>query len=125
MEFLDIFISRPFLLYAILLGPAIGSFSAVYFERVPRGVGLTGRSKCACGRLLKVTENIPILGYIKVRGVAKCCGKKIPINYLVFEIVFFLVFTLLALISSKIFFLTLVLYFLLLLLFYLYIKNKI
>ena len=45
-----------------------------------------GRSKCACGRTLKITENIPVVGFLKTKGVAKCCQTKIPSWYFLAEL---------------------------------------
>lgn len=75
-----------FALLFFAFGASIGSFLAVVFERVPKGEPITGRSHCACGRQLKATENIPVIGWIKTGGRAKCCGAKLPARYLVFEI---------------------------------------
>lgn len=124
MGFFDIILENTFLLYAVLLGPAIGSFSAVYFERVPRGLSLMGRSKCACGRYLRVTENIPIIGYLKVKGKTKCCRKKIPLNYLLFEIFFLLFFVVCSILSNIIFVSGVILYFLFLAIYFLFVKIK-
>ena len=61
-----------------MLGGSLASFLAVVVERVPRGETLTGRSLCACGRVLRATENIPIIGWLAAGGRASCCGARIP-----------------------------------------------
>ena len=59
----------------------IASFLGVVGERVPRGETLGGRSHCVCGKELTAGANIPIFGWVLRRGVAKCCGAKIPARY--------------------------------------------
>lgn len=68
------------------LGGSIASFLGVVAERTPRGESLNGRSHCACGRQLKATENIPVLGWLMSGGKAKCCGAEIPKTYFVTEL---------------------------------------
>jgi hypothetical protein len=46
-------------LYGAFLGGCLASFGCVVSERVPAGLSIGGRSVCACGRQLKVRENIP------------------------------------------------------------------
>ena len=102
--------SHKLLLYAILVGPCLGSFTAVFVERTKKKISLLGRSSCACGRELKISENIPIIGFLKIRGISTCCNSKIPKFYLMFEIYFGLFFTTLALISDSLFVLGLLFY---------------
>lgn len=73
-------------LLAFYLGASIASFLGVVIERVPKGESITGRSHCACGRQLKWYENIPVIGWLSTGGTAKCCGAKLPVWYLLFEI---------------------------------------
>lgn len=68
------------------LGGSIASFLGVVAERKPRGESINGRSHCACGRQLKATENIPVLGWLISGGKAKCCGARIPQVYFVTEL---------------------------------------
>lgn len=72
-------------LFGAFLGGALSSFGAVVAERVPKGETLGGRSHCACGRQLTSWENIPVVGWLRVRGRTKCCGVKIPTHYVVCE----------------------------------------
>lgn len=73
-------------LLAFLLGASVGSFLGVVIDRVPRREPITGRSHCACGRQLKASENIPVFGWLRTGGKAKCCGSQIPAWYLWLEI---------------------------------------
>lgn len=73
--------------YGALVGAVLASGTCVAVERGVRAF-LTDarRSQCACGRTLKAAENIPIVGWLRVRGVARCCGARIPAWYLWAEV---------------------------------------
>lgn len=75
--------------YPIVVGGVFGaifaSFSMVVVERVPRRESLNGRSKCVCGRQLRAWENIPILGWLRTGGRARCCSAVIPARLVVAE----------------------------------------
>ena len=114
--------NHKLLLYAFLVGPCLGSFTAVFVERTKKRISLLGRSKCICGRELKISENIPIIGFLKIKGVSPCCNSKIPSFYLMYEIYFGLFFTILALISDSLFLLGLMFYLLSLLAYKVYFK---
>lgn len=81
---------------AFMLGASLASFSGVVIERVPKGESINGRSHCACGRQLKWYENVPVFGYLLTGGKAKCCGSKLPVWYLFFELGAGIVFALVA-----------------------------
>jgi leader peptidase (prepilin peptidase)/N-methyltransferase len=70
----------------VILGGAFASFLGVVLERVPRGESIRGRSRCACGRQLAAHENIPVLGWLRVRGTTTCCDRPLPLSYLLGEI---------------------------------------
>ena len=72
--------------YGALMGAALASYGCVIAERVPRGETLGGRSHCACGRQLRAAELAPVLGWIACRGRARCCGARLPLGYLVAEL---------------------------------------
>lgn len=69
-----------------LFGALTASFLCVVGERLPRGLSIGGRSHCVCGRQLRWRENIPVIGWVRCRGVAPCCGSTIPRFYVVAEI---------------------------------------
>lgn len=71
---------------AAVLGAITASFLCVVAERVPKGQGIGGRSRCACGRQLAWRENLPVVGWVAARGRARCCGARIPVYYLAAEI---------------------------------------
>ena len=74
------------------LGASIASFLCVVAERGKKNETIMGKSHCICGRELKASENIPVIGYLKTRGVAKCCGSKLPRRYLYAELSLGIVF---------------------------------
>jgi leader peptidase (prepilin peptidase) / N-methyltransferase len=63
------------------LGLLFGSFSNVVIHRLPRGENLAyPASHCpACGQPIKAYHNLPILGFLWLRGRAACC--KAPISW--------------------------------------------
>jgi leader peptidase (prepilin peptidase) / N-methyltransferase len=68
---------------AFILGAAIGSFLNVVIYRLPAGVSLLWPpSRCPkCGHGLGITENIPILGWLLLRGRCRHCHTKISARY--------------------------------------------
>ena len=68
-----------------MLGASLASFFGVLAERPLRNESIGGRSHCACGRLLKAHENIPVFGWLKARGRATCCGAELPVRYIASE----------------------------------------
>lgn len=73
--------------FGLILGAVTGSFLTAALWRLPRGYEITGRSICpGCSKQLSNKDNIPIIGYIKLRGRSSCCGKPIAIRYLLYEV---------------------------------------
>jgi leader peptidase (prepilin peptidase) / N-methyltransferase len=68
---------------AFFLGAAIGSFLNVVIYRLPAGLSLLWPpSRCPkCGHGLGLTENIPILGWLLLRGRCRHCHTKISVRY--------------------------------------------
>jgi leader peptidase (prepilin peptidase)/N-methyltransferase len=66
-----------------LLGLIFGSFATVVAYRVPRGESIvTGRSHCpSCGKQIAWFENIPLFGYLFLRGKCRHCGAPISPRY--------------------------------------------
>lgn len=83
----DLIFSAILIVTSAMLAASLASFLGVLAERPQRGESLMGRSHCACGRPLKVYENVPILGWLRVRGKTKCCDSKIPARYVVTEFI--------------------------------------
>jgi leader peptidase (prepilin peptidase)/N-methyltransferase len=72
-------------IYGFVMGAVFASFGSVRRVRGPRGDSVNGRSHCTCGRQLKWWENVPLLGWLRTRGVAPCCSARLPARYVVAE----------------------------------------
>jgi leader peptidase (prepilin peptidase) / N-methyltransferase len=75
-------------LLAFLWGLLWGSFANVVIYRVPRDLSVVRPpSHCpGCERPIAWYDNIPVLSYLLVRGRCRGCGMKIPLRYLVVEL---------------------------------------
>ena len=98
--------------FALLVGLCLGSFLNVVILRLPRMLErewqqqaaelrgeampeheprfnlLTPRSHCpSCGHRLRAWENLPLLGWVLLRGRCAACGVRIPIRYPVVELI--------------------------------------
>lgn len=74
-------------LLAGLLGLAIGSFLNVVIYRVPRGESVVSPpSKCPrCGTQIKNRHNVPVIGWLVLRGKCASCGLPISPRYPIVE----------------------------------------
>ena len=70
----------PFLLLAFALGASIGSFLNVCIARWPHDLSVVRpASRCPkCERPIRWHENIPLLGWLMLRG--RCAGCRLPIS---------------------------------------------
>ena len=75
--------------WLLVIGGAIGSFLNVVVYRLPRGMSLISpASHCpACSRPIRWRDNLPILGWVLLRGRCRDCGKPISIRYPLVEAV--------------------------------------
>jgi leader peptidase (prepilin peptidase)/N-methyltransferase len=75
------------LVFVFLIGICIGSFLNVVIYRIPRQKSIvTPPSSCpSCGNKIKPWHNIPILGWILLKGKCAYCGAKISLRYPVIE----------------------------------------
>ncbi|HTV17592.1 MAG TPA: prepilin peptidase [Polyangiaceae bacterium] len=71
------------LVLAGMLGLLFGSFANVVIYRLPRGENLAyPASHCpACGAPIKPYHNLPLFGFLWLRGRASCCKAPIPWRY--------------------------------------------
>lgn len=78
------------------VGGCIGSFLTVVWDRLGTGEGIVlPRSRCPeCDRAIRWYHNLPILGWIMLRGRCYDCGARIPVKHLMVEALFALVFIL-------------------------------
>lgn len=85
-------------LIVFALGASIGSFINVVVYRLPANLSiLWPPSRCPhCLNQLKAYDNVPVLGWLRLRGRCRFCKSKIAVRYPVVEaltgIVFLLVF---------------------------------
>jgi protein-glutamine gamma-glutamyltransferase len=84
-------------LFFFAIGASIGSFLNVVVYRLPRGMRLWGRkSHCPlCQVDLSFRENMPIIGWLRLRGRCLACQAPISIRYPAVEAIVGLVFLLL------------------------------
>ncbi len=71
---------------AALFGACVGSFLNVVVWRLPQEDparrSLGGRSHCPkCGVQIRWFDNVPVLGWLLLRGRARCCGNSISWRY--------------------------------------------
>jgi leader peptidase (prepilin peptidase)/N-methyltransferase len=73
---------------AIIIGFMVGSFLNVVIHRLPEGRSIVRpRSFCpVCRKTIPWYENIPVVSYTVLRGRCSGCGARIPLRYLVVEI---------------------------------------
>jgi leader peptidase (prepilin peptidase) / N-methyltransferase len=70
-------------LWVTALGAAVGSFLNVVVYRLPRGMSLVRpKSHCpACGASIRAGDNIPVLGWLRLRGRCRDCASAISVRY--------------------------------------------
>jgi leader peptidase (prepilin peptidase)/N-methyltransferase len=74
------------ILASLVFGTLIGSFLNVVIWRLPKNMGLGGRSQCPkCKHQLRSFELLPLLSYVSSNGKCRNCGKPISIRYLLIE----------------------------------------
>jgi leader peptidase (prepilin peptidase) / N-methyltransferase len=82
------------LLFLFVLGSVIGSFLNVVIYRLPRKMNIAWPpSQCtACGHPIRWYHNVPIFGWLWLRGRCRDCGVKISPRYPLIEFAVGLVF---------------------------------
>ncbi len=67
----------------VVVGLVVGSFLNVCIHRLPRGVSIVyPPSHCPfCGRSLRWFDNVPVIGYVVLRGRCRACGEPISLMY--------------------------------------------
>ncbi len=88
------------------LGACLGSFLNVVIHRLPQDEpaarSLGGRSRCpGCGTPIRWHDNVPVLGWLMLRGKARCCGTRIAARYPLVELLTAVLFALLALYGPR------------------------
>lgn len=84
----------PWLIFVTVIGACVGSFLNVVIYRLPAGESLVKPpSHCPkCGQRLAWFENVPVFGWLWLRGKCRHCGEKISIQYPLIEAICALLF---------------------------------
>jgi leader peptidase (prepilin peptidase)/N-methyltransferase len=82
------------LLFAFAFGACAGSFVHVVAWRMPEGMSVVSPpSRCpVCGYRLPWYDNIPVLGWLRLRGRCAACHVAIPARYVLSEVAMGLLF---------------------------------
>lgn len=90
---------RVFVALAFVIGSLVGSFLNVVIHRLPRGESVVSPgSHCpACGKAIRPWHNVPVLGWLWLRGRCRDCGLAIPLRYPLVELATALLFAWIAL----------------------------
>ena len=77
------------LAFFFAFGAGVGSFLNVVVYRLPRGESLVfGGSHCpSCGAAIRSRDNVPVFGWLALRGRCRDCGSSIAARYPLVEAV--------------------------------------
>ena len=80
--------ARAFVALAFVLGSLVGSFLNVVVYRLPRGESIVhpGSHCPACGHAIRPWHNVPMLGWLWLRGRCRDCGVRISVRYPLVEL---------------------------------------
>jgi len=85
------------LAWLFVFGSCIGSFLNVVIYRIPRGMSLWGSSRCPrCRVRIPAWDNLPVFGWLKLRGRCRTCRLPIAARYPLVELTVGLVILILA-----------------------------
>jgi leader peptidase (prepilin peptidase)/N-methyltransferase len=75
-------------IFSVLFGLAFGSFLNVCISRLPKHESIVRPpSRCpACGESVWARDNLPLLGWVLLRGRCRHCGWRIPLRYPLVEL---------------------------------------
>jgi leader peptidase (prepilin peptidase)/N-methyltransferase len=75
-------------IFVFLFGLVVGSFLNVCIYRIPKGLSIVRpASLCpSCGKPVKLYDNIPVLGYIFLKGRCRSCNAGISARYPLVEL---------------------------------------
>ena len=78
----------------LIVGCCVGSFVNVCASRIPRGLSvLWPRSHCPrCRTAILAHDNVPIFGWLFLRGRCRACAAAIPCRYFLVELAIGLAF---------------------------------
>lgn len=89
---------RVFVSLAFVVGALVGSFLNVVVHRLPRGESIVyPASHCpACGHAIRPWHNVPVLGWLWLRGRCRDCGIRISVRYPLVELATAVLFAIVA-----------------------------
>jgi leader peptidase (prepilin peptidase) / N-methyltransferase len=89
---------RAFVAIAFVLGALVGSFLNVVVHRLPRGESIVhpGSHCPACGHAIRPWHNVPIAGWLWLRGRCHDCGVRISARYPLVELATAVLFAIVA-----------------------------
>ncbi|MEP3481152.1 MAG: prepilin peptidase [Fuerstiella sp.] len=81
-------------LWVFFLGTCVGSFLNVVVYRVPRGQSVVAHaSYCPkCGEGIRASDNIPVIGWLRIKGTCRSCQLPISSRYPIVEFTIGLLF---------------------------------
>ncbi len=81
-------LSEVFPYFGAFVGACMGSFLNLCAYRVPQSLSIVRPgSRCVgCNRSIPWHLNVPVFGYLALRGRSQCCGTKIPLKYFLVEL---------------------------------------
>lgn len=93
------------ILWSFMMGGAVGSFLNVVVYRLPLGISIVHPpSHCPkCGKSIAWYDNVPILGWIMLRGRCRQCQNPISARYPVVETIAAVMFTAVAVAEMRAF----------------------
>ncbi len=82
-------------IFSFIFGSVIGSFLNVCIYRLPRDESIVfPPSHCtSCGNPIRFYHNLPIVGYLMLRGRCADCGSRISLRYPIIELISGIVLT--------------------------------
>lgn len=85
--FVSALLDATIAIWFVAVGACIGSFLNVVAYRLPLGRGVGGHSSCPyCCVAIERSDNVPVLGWLKIRGRCRVCRLPISIQYLLVEL---------------------------------------
>jgi len=77
------------IVYIILVGCVLASFIGTLSYRIPRGISIISPSSFCphCKKRIAPFDLIPVISYILLKGKCRYCSGKIPVRYLVLEVI--------------------------------------
>lgn len=72
----------------LLLGLVLGSWLTACAHRIPRRIDVVSdRSRCPdCDTVILARDNLPLVGWLRLRGRCRACGGRIPARYPLIEL---------------------------------------